>query len=166
MYASPQNGSSPLSRPFLYTGEPAHITKFTTIYPLLRIYFVFTQFIRVWRSGAAKQTRAPSNQLSALFWVSDIAQPWLHTWPARFDNDISSLTTSYQARVPLRGEADSHTMASLSQDIEMETRSPPAIPEEGKYGGFTRFEIELEVCQLPSQHYSTSRLNLKPANTV
>lgn len=34
-------------------------------------------------------------------------------------------------------------------------QSPPLIPEdnEPKYGGFTRFEIELEVCILPLSLY-------------
>lgn len=48
------------------------------------------------------------------------------------------------------------TSQPLVQHTYMADTEPPLPPleEEGKYGGFTRFEIELEVC---SQTLSRSR---------
>jgi hypothetical protein len=50
--------------------------------------------------------------------------------------------------------------SALGQDVAMtENLTPPALlAEEPKYGGFTRFEIELEVRTKNKFHYFTQAL--------
>lgn len=44
------------------------------------------------------------------------------------------------------GKADRKEEEMAADTTMATTQTPPPIPEEPKFGGFTRFEIELEVC--------------------